>query len=969
MLAFNSVFQDAQGNGKALATIKVYVSGPEPRTLASIYRLDGSPVDQATNPIKTNVRGQYAFRCDDATIDIEGLAISGETFQLLGVEHYEVIPKLQTIDEARATAIAAAAASGALVKWRKAALTALELQALAIGRVVRIVKDESQNDYMTEYTVIDAGGGVRALGESKIVDVDVALTRLDRGAYAPWSAGLAAAGKYRVMDVVLRGDGSGYWQNTVTGNATDPDAGGAGWVDFLYPREFDNTTDLRAYPPPRTSAGRTQSVLVLSVGTGGDLRYYYDPTSTDAHNGVAVVQPISVAGPGRWKVGISQKMSPRHWGARDDWRRGTGSIGVLGTRVTINPALPGVVEQTLKGFTPDDVGKTILVHRHTGKFVDVGVVPSVLGVITAYVSPTQVDISVAATQALNNEEVYVTTLNNVAVQSASDWCALNRRKLFFEGTKFGVSAQINLRSYSRWKGDGEDGGLLLLQNYSPNFAGAGCLLLRETASIEHPFTSFSREVSIEGVSFQGAITVTRVACIVNVRGFRFVGCKTIRAGGVIVTHEAEYSGAYSASATGGNSTTDTAVLAGFSPIHTDDLNEDVQIKNCTFDRDCDYSRANAIRLHFTKRFQVIGVKCIACNISGWGGGAPMTGGGYTNALRRVRDGVITGCEIRCSNGGVYFNNCDGLQVTSCVAETITDTGFDTEGCINTTITSCTARDCGNFCFSHFFQGRGNKFTANTGIQSARASTLRALFGETNYGPGEGRTCFRQLSAFNDTREPYKNELEVSGCTFVWEGDAGFGRVVFDTYVPINFHHNTLKNVCVDHRSQANNENIKYENNKHFYTNPPVSTTPCYVALGTRQFNGQSSVVKDNDFYVRNSPPGAVVLLLVTSIGNGHRHTVFARGTTIDVNAGVLTPLAYCDARTSSGANTRACFDIQGTRLSSGAIKNISLIPPAATNAYPPTLAEADNKNFALTNLAVDTASDTSIYGTLAFLPS
>ena len=808
------------------------------------------------------------------------------------------------------------------------------------------------------------------LGYDRLATIDQSgiTNRLDRGAYALWNPVLAAAGQYRLMDVVLRADGSGYWQNTVNGNTTNPDAGGAGWVDFLYPREFDNTADLRAYPPPRTSAGKTQSVLVLAVGTGGEIRYYYDPAATDTHNGVSVVQPISVVGAGRWKVGISQKMSPRHWGARDDWRRGTGSIGVLGTRVTINPVLPGVIEQTLKGFTPDDVGKTILVHRHTGKFVDVGVVPSVLGVITAYLSPTQVDISVAATQALTNEEVYVTTNNDVAVQSASDWCALNRHKLFFEGTKFAITAQITLRSYSRWKGDGEDGGLLLLKNYSPNFAGAGALLLREAASIANPFGSFSKGVSIEAVAFQGAVTITRVACIVNVRGFRFFNCKTIRAGGVIVTHEAEYSGVYSASATGGNSTTDTAVLAGFSATNTDDLNEDVKINHNEFDRDSDYSRANAVRIHFTKRFQIIGNKCIACCISGWGGGAPQTAGGYTTALRRVRDGVITANEICRSNGGVYFNNCDGVQITSNTAEDITDTAFDDEGCINTTIANCTARNCGNFCFSHFFQGRGNKFFGNTGIQSARAATLRASFGETNYGPGEGRTCFRQLSAFNDTRETYKNELLINGCTFGWEGDTGFGRVVFDTYVPITFSNNTLKNVCVDHRSQANNECIRYLYNDHFFTNPPVSGTPCYVAIGTQQSNGQWSLVKGNTFYVRNAPAGAVVLLLVTSIGNGHRHTVFADGNLIDVNAGVVNPVAYCDKRTATGANTKACFEIKNTRLSSGAIKNISLIPPASS-AYPPTLVEADNKNFALTNLAIDTTADTSIYGNLVVLPA
>ncbi|WP_421793982.1 hypothetical protein [Hydrocarboniphaga effusa] len=146
MLAFNSVFQDALGNGKALATIKVYLSGPEPRTLATIYRLDGSAVNQTTNPIKTNVRGQYGFRCADATIDIEGLAVSGETFQLTGVEHYEVIPKLQQIDGAVAVTKAAADSAGLkaiFASYNLATPTAVAgIGALANGDWFEIAADE-----------------------------------------------------------------------------------------------------------------------------------------------------------------------------------------------------------------------------------------------------------------------------------------------------------------------------------------------------------------------------------------------------------------------------------------------------------------------------------------------------------------------------------------------------------------------------------------------------------------------------------------------------------------------------------------------------------------------------------------------------------------------------------------------------------------------------------------------------------
>lgn len=295
MLAFNSVFQDAQGNGKALATIKVYLSGPEPRTLATIYRLDGSAVNQTTNPIKTNVRGQYGFRCADALLDIEGAALSGETFMLTGVEHYEVIPKLQTIDISRDTAVAAAASAGALVKWAKADLTNEQLQTLALKSVVRFARDETQGNFTTEYPVVDAGGGVRALGTPKIIDLDLLRSELGDPT--------VGSGADRVANAV---------------------------------RTLPDLAALRAYPKPAIITNRTYGAVTLcrsSEDDGGGGTWDWLPYSNRVDNDVTVIRPAGSTSSGRWvrRSDTPGVIDPRWAGAIFD--------GVTDDRVALQRAL------------------------------------------------------------------------------------------------------------------------------------------------------------------------------------------------------------------------------------------------------------------------------------------------------------------------------------------------------------------------------------------------------------------------------------------------------------------------------------------------------------------------------------------------------------------------------------------------------------------------------------------------------
>lgn len=79
---------------------------------------------------------------------------------------------------------------------------------------------------------IDAGG-VPMLGPDMngiLFDICAWLFALQGGQIQPYSSGTSTAiTGYALGALVLMADGAGYWLCTTGGNATDPDAGGAGW--------------------------------------------------------------------------------------------------------------------------------------------------------------------------------------------------------------------------------------------------------------------------------------------------------------------------------------------------------------------------------------------------------------------------------------------------------------------------------------------------------------------------------------------------------------------------------------------------------------------------------------------------------------------------------------------------------------------------------------------------------------------
>jgi hypothetical protein len=50
-----------------------------------------------------------------------------------------------------------------------------------------------------------------------------------KGGFFAWDSAIASGSGYPIRAIVKKSDNSGYWSNTVDNNATNPDAGGAGW--------------------------------------------------------------------------------------------------------------------------------------------------------------------------------------------------------------------------------------------------------------------------------------------------------------------------------------------------------------------------------------------------------------------------------------------------------------------------------------------------------------------------------------------------------------------------------------------------------------------------------------------------------------------------------------------------------------------------------------------------------------------
>ena len=231
-------------------------------------------------------------------------------------EFYAALPTL--VDAATSTAVTAAGiAQGAAQAsgpvngfYPTRALFNVALPGLAAG-IYQIDRDESAGGNRTRYTV----NGAHAATFQIFVE-------------RPWGPGIkysaqvaALIGGYPANITLDKSDGSGDWKNTVAGNVTNPDAGGAGWIDFVWPSKTETMAAVRALPAPFAgAAGRPTQIKTAgywSPEDGGDAEYYWRYNSTDADDGGSTIRPSSIAAdaPGRWKLIKRLLPNPRAWGA------------------------------------------------------------------------------------------------------------------------------------------------------------------------------------------------------------------------------------------------------------------------------------------------------------------------------------------------------------------------------------------------------------------------------------------------------------------------------------------------------------------------------------------------------------------------------------------------------------------------------------------------------------------------------
>ena len=85
-----------------------------------------------------------------------------------------------------------------------------------------------------------------------------------KGGFFTWDSDIATGGGYPIRAIVKKADNSGYWSNTVDNNTSNPDTGGAGWVDFS-----PETTDAAKWDamPVGTAQPFVESVMGVPIAT------------------------------------------------------------------------------------------------------------------------------------------------------------------------------------------------------------------------------------------------------------------------------------------------------------------------------------------------------------------------------------------------------------------------------------------------------------------------------------------------------------------------------------------------------------------------------------------------------------------------------------------------------------------------------------------------------------------------------
>lgn len=143
-------------------------------------------------------------------------------------------------------------------------------------------------------------------------------------------------GGYPKGALLIKAGLGGFWFNTVENNTSNPDTGGAGWVDLA--------TILTNIPTQNSITGlRSQSKIGPSFcfvsgyyvsGDGGGGIYYYDPADlTSIDNGGTI---IVASDGGRWKLALTGPVSVKQFGAKGDFNGTTGADDTAAIQACIN---------------------------------------------------------------------------------------------------------------------------------------------------------------------------------------------------------------------------------------------------------------------------------------------------------------------------------------------------------------------------------------------------------------------------------------------------------------------------------------------------------------------------------------------------------------------------------------------------------------------------------------------------------
>jgi hypothetical protein len=241
----------------------------------------------------------------------------------------------------------------------------------------------------------------------------------------------------------------------------------------------------------------------------------------------------------------------------------------------------------------------------------------------------------------------VTDCGAILVRAAQ----IGLRLRFGVGTFWIGNAALPASSGSVFLGEGQATRIL--------FSGDQAIKCRPAEGLTGPamFSTFAQGVVVRGINFVRTAFSTSASAIfmANVRGLWVDGCHYSGSRLLMVSHEAQESGAYNTAS--GSTTVDPAVVAGFSAADITDLNEHIFVRdNVSWNTQFG---AQGIRVNWARYGEISGNMLPYGNISWWGGGAKPLEGGQIAMLRRFRAFRIFGNYCSWNNGGIYGNNGEG----------------------------------------------------------------------------------------------------------------------------------------------------------------------------------------------------------------------------------------------------------------------------------------------------------------------